>query len=99
MNAIILTIPYRHNIKGSNITFNNEIISFNRRLHKLKKIFLHLTVIVKNENRHLSHGLCLNNLGKEMLSINLVLKSFSLTEEKNDPSTNIRELKFHEVQP
>jgi hypothetical protein len=45
------------------------------------------------------HRLHLHNLGKEILSINLVLEIFILIEKKNSPITNIIELRYHETQP
>jgi hypothetical protein len=38
MIVILLTIPYRHDLKCPNITHNNEIINFNGKLLKLKKL-------------------------------------------------------------
>jgi hypothetical protein len=98
-NVILLTIPYRHDLKYFNTSLNNEIIIFNKKLLKLKKLFSHLTVIELNANRHLctKHGVHLNSVGKEILSLTLVLKIFSLIEEKNNLSTNIKELSYHET--
>jgi hypothetical protein len=77
-NVILLTIPFRHNLKDFNTSLNNEIITFN------KKLFPHLTVIELNTNKHLytKHGVQLNSLGKEILLLSLALKVFSLIEEK-----------------
>jgi hypothetical protein len=38
-NVILLTVPYRHDLKGPNIIFNDEIRNVNRKLLKLKKLF------------------------------------------------------------
>jgi lysophospholipase L1-like esterase len=83
-NVILLTIPYRHDLKDFNTSLNNEIIIFNKKLLKLEKLFPHLTVIELNTNKHLytKHGVHLNSLGKEILSLSLALKVFSLIEKK-----------------
>jgi hypothetical protein len=67
---------------------------------KLEKLFPHLTVIELNTNKHLytKHKVHLNSLGKKILSLSLALKVFSLIEEKNNLSTNITELSYHETQ-
>jgi hypothetical protein len=58
-------------------------------------------VIEINEYTQLytKHRLHLSNLGKEILSFNLLLEIFSLIEKKNSPNTNITELRNHEAQP
>jgi lysophospholipase L1-like esterase len=38
-NVILLTVPHRYDLKGPNITFNDEITDFNRKLLKLKSCF------------------------------------------------------------
>jgi hypothetical protein len=52
-----------------------------------------------NENRHLytKHGLHLSDLGKEILSFNLVLHIF--IEKENKFSTNVRALSYYGLQP
>jgi lysophospholipase L1-like esterase len=99
-NVILLTVPYRHDLQGPNIIFNDAIRNFNGKLLKLKKLFPHLRVVEVNENRHLytKHGLHLNDLGKEMLSFNLVLHIFSLIEKENNSSTNVIALRYYGVQ-
>jgi hypothetical protein len=71
-NVIPLAVPYRHDLKGVDITINEEITNFNRKLHKLIKLFPHLSVMEVDVNRHLytEHGLYLNGPRKEVLSIN-----------------------------
>jgi hypothetical protein len=98
--VILLTFPYRHDLKGPNITLNDEISNLDRKLLKLKKLFPHLSVVEINEKRHLytKHGLHLNRLGKEILSLNLALHIFSLIEKENNFNTNITALRYHEVQ-
>jgi hypothetical protein len=100
-NVIVLTVPYRHDLKASHSTLNDEIITFNRKLLKLSKLFPHLSVCEINEMRHLytNHGLHMNYLGKELLSLNLVLHIFSLIEKINNHSTNIIALGVHKVHP
>jgi hypothetical protein len=67
-NVIVLTVPHRHDLKGSHSTINNEIITFNIKLLKLSKLFPHLSVIEINETRNLytNHGLHMNHQGKEI---------------------------------
>ena len=38
-NLIVLTVPYRHDLRVFDSRINDEIISFNRKLHKLVKFF------------------------------------------------------------
>jgi lysophospholipase L1-like esterase len=68
-NVIVLTVPYRQDLKASHSTLNDEIITFNRKLLKLSKLFPHLSVFEINEMRHLytNHGLHMNHLGKEII--------------------------------
>jgi hypothetical protein len=98
--VVLLTVPYRHNLKGPNITLNDEISNLNRKLLKLKKLFPHISVVEINEKRHLytKHGLHLNRLGKEILSLNLAHHIFSLIEKENNFNTNIIALRYYEVQ-
>jgi lysophospholipase L1-like esterase len=83
-NVILLTVLYRHDLRGSNTIINEKIINFNRKLHKLTKLFLHLSVLEIDANRHLytKHGLHLNGLGKEFLFINLALQILSLLKKE-----------------
>jgi hypothetical protein len=78
--VIPLTVPHRHDLQGADIIINEEIRNLNRKLHKLIKIFPHPSVMEMDVNRHLytKHGLHLNGLGKEVLSINLALHILTL---------------------
>jgi hypothetical protein len=100
-NVILLTVPYRHDLECLNIILNDELRNLNRKLLKLKKLFPHLSVVEINETRHwyTKQGLHLNNLGKEILSFNLVLHIFSLIEKENNFHTNVIALRYYEVQP
>jgi hypothetical protein len=84
-NIILISIPYRHDIVNPLIKneINNEIKILNRKLHKLAKAFLHVNVIDVDSNRELftTHGLHLNNLGKEMLSNRLLCHIYSALKE------------------
>jgi hypothetical protein len=72
-NIVVLSIPYRYDIKYPYI--NNEIRSFNRKLLKFTKVFPHVSVLEIDNNRLLftKHGLHLNGLGEELLSNQLAL--------------------------
>jgi hypothetical protein len=72
---IPLTVPYRHDLKGADMAINEAITNCNRKLHKLVKLFPHLSVIEVDANRRLytEHGLHLNGLGKGVLSVNRLL--------------------------
>jgi hypothetical protein len=56
-------------------------------------------VVQTNERRHLytKHRFHVNRLSKQILALNIVLHIFSLLEQKNNLSTNIIALKYHEV--
>jgi hypothetical protein len=98
--VILLAVPYRHHLNVPNITLNDEISNLSRKLLKLKKLFQHISVVEINEKRHLytKHGLHLNRLGKEILSLNLAFHIVSLIEKENNFNTNIIALRYHEVQ-
>jgi hypothetical protein len=98
-NIILLTKTLHHDLSDSHTSLNNEITIFNKKLLKLGKVFSHLSVIEINTNKHLytNHGLHLNNLGKEILSLSLALKILSLVEQKENHSANVIELSYYEL--
>jgi hypothetical protein len=77
-NVIVLTVPIKYDLKDSHPTLNDEIINFNRKLMEFGKLFPQLSVVEISVGRHLynNHGIHMNHLGKEMLSLNLVLHIF-----------------------
>jgi lysophospholipase L1-like esterase len=44
-NVILLTIPFRHDLKAFNTALNKNITVFNKKLLKLEELFLHLSVV------------------------------------------------------
>jgi hypothetical protein len=86
--VILLTVPYRHDLNNSHISLNDEINNLNRKLFKLSKLFPHLSVVEINEERHLytKYGFHMNELGKQILSLNLVLHIFSFIGKDNNSS-------------
>jgi len=81
-NVTLISVPYRHDIPDYSHV-NNEIKTFNSKLLKLAKIFNHVNIIEPDNSRLLftRHGLHLNELGKELLSNQLVLNIFSVLRE------------------
>jgi hypothetical protein len=42
---ILLTVPYRHDLRVSDSKINDEIKTLNRKLHKLVKFFSHISIL------------------------------------------------------
>jgi len=66
---------------------NSEIISFNRKLKKMVKVYQHMSVLEMDNDRKLftNLGLHLNSQGKEVLSKLIVSHTYSVLEQKIDP--------------
>ena len=81
-NIILISVPYRHDAPVYSHV-NNKIKALNSKLLKLAKIFKHVNIIEPANNRLLftKHGLHFNELGKELLSNQLVLHILSVLEE------------------
>jgi hypothetical protein len=81
-NIILISVPYRHDaLVYSHV--NNKIKALNSKFLKLAKVFGHVHIIEPANNRLLfiKHGLHLSELGKELLSNQLVLHILSVLEE------------------
>jgi lysophospholipase L1-like esterase len=81
-NIILMSIPYRHDIMDYSYV-NKLIKSFNNKLFNLAKGFNHVSIIEIVNNRFLftKHGFNLNELGKELLSNQIVSHILSILEE------------------
>jgi hypothetical protein len=81
-NIILISVPYRNDIPDYSHV-NNKIKALNSKLLKTAKIFNHVNIIETSNNRLLftKHGLHLKELGKELLSNQLVLHIFSVLGE------------------
>jgi hypothetical protein len=68
-NVIVIKVPHRHDL-SPNSCVNQEVQVFNRRLDKLKKAYLNLSVVTVDSARDLftRHGLHLNAQGKEHIA-------------------------------
>ena len=82
-NIILISVPYRHDVQAYSHV-NNKIKPLNSKLLKLAKIFNHVNIIEPANNRLLftKHGLHLNELGKELLSNQLIVHILSVLEVK-----------------
>jgi hypothetical protein len=65
-NIFLMSVPPRHDLPEWSCE-NNEIKAFNRKLLKLMKPYNHVSIVTANTDRKFftSHGLHMNNLGKE----------------------------------
>lgn len=65
-NIIVVNIPHRYHLNRNSV-INLEIQAVNRKLHKMAKVFSHVTVVQIDLNRkHFTqHGMHLNKSGKE----------------------------------
>jgi hypothetical protein len=98
--VILLTIPVRHDLKGTNSNINKEIIKFNR-LSKLSKLFSHLSVLEMEVNRYYytKHGFHLNGSGQKMVSLKLAHLMLSFIKKSSNLSCNIIPMGYYEDQP
>lgn len=81
-NVVLVGIPYRYDLRSSQI--NSEIEIHNRKLGKLaKKKFSHVNVIKVDNSRqqYTTYEQHLNRLGKELLSSHLLLHIYSTLEK------------------
>lgn len=71
--VIIITAPHRHDLEA-NSCVNKEVKTFNRKLKKYVKAYKHVHVIDVDTNRgmYTTHGLHLNQKGKEHITIKVV---------------------------
>jgi hypothetical protein len=84
-NIILVTAPPRYDLMQSSCV-NSEIISFNRKLKKMVKVYQHRSVLEMDNDRKLPiHGLHLNGQGKEVLSKLTVSHIYAILEQKIDP--------------
>jgi len=67
-NVILMDVPLRYD-PGKRPHINEEIVNYNRKLHKVTKSFKHAKLIKSTTNRELftHHGLHLNKKGKEVV--------------------------------
>jgi len=81
-NVIILEVLVRYDT-GARSNINEQIDSFNKKLHKVIKSFMHVKLIKVTTNREdfTKHGLHLNSRGKEKMSKKL-LKHLSTPQKK-----------------
>ena len=70
---------------------NNKINSLNTKLKNMVRVYQHMSVLEIDNGRKLftSHGLNLNAQGKEALSKLIVSHTYSVLENKMDPSVNL----------
>jgi hypothetical protein len=52
-NLIMLTVPYRHDLRASDTRINDKIKSVNRKLHKLAKFFSYRSILEVDTERYL----------------------------------------------
>jgi hypothetical protein len=69
-NVILVEVPVRYDM-GARSPINEQIESYNRKLHKVTKSFTHVKLVKVTTNRDdfTKHGLHLNNKGKEKLQM------------------------------
>jgi hypothetical protein len=70
---------------------NNEIRSFNRKLMKSVRAYQHASILEMVSDRKLftNHGLHLNELGKEVLSKQIVSHTYAILDQKKDPPVSL----------
>jgi len=80
-------VPVRYDV-GIQSTINKQIESYNKKLHKIIKGFMHVQLIKVTTNREefTKHGLHLNWKGKEKMT-NELLKCLTITEKKQESVT------------
>jgi len=68
-NIMVMTAPHRHDLHGSSCV-NKEIVTYNRKLHKVVKTVGNVKIIqaTLNRNDFTRHGMHLNILGKEKMA-------------------------------
>jgi hypothetical protein len=85
-NVIIVTTPHRHDLEA-NSCVNNEVKTFNRKMKKYVKVYGHVHIIDVETNRRMftTHGLHLNNTGKEQITTKMVkvIKDISNGNQEN----------------
>jgi hypothetical protein len=90
-NIIILDAPHRHDL-GELSCVNKEVIVFNRKPHKVMKLFQHVQLLNMNVNRNFftRHGLRMNSSGKSCIS-GIIVKSISVlfSAKQDRPSINL----------
>jgi hypothetical protein len=98
--VILVRVPVRHDLEGTNCSINKEITKFNKKLCKLGKLFSHLSVPEIEENRHYytKHGFHLNGLGKKIVTLNLGLLIFSRIKKASNLSISNIPLEYYEAQ-
>ena len=73
--VILIDVPLRYD-PGKRPHINEEIMNYNRKLHKVTKCFKHVKLIKATNNREFftQHRLHLNKKGKEMMSNKIIEK-------------------------
>jgi hypothetical protein len=74
-NVILIDVPLRYD-PGKRSHINEEVVNYNRKLHKVTKSFKHAKLFKATTNRELftQHGLHLNKKGKEIMSNEIIEK-------------------------
>ena len=74
-NVILIDVPLRYD-PGKRPHINEEIMNYNRKLHKVTKCFKHVKLVKATINREFftQHRLHLNKKGKEMMSNKIIEK-------------------------
>jgi hypothetical protein len=69
-NIFLVSVPHRHDLCDWSCV-NREVQSFNRKLEKYMKCFKHVKVVNVDRKREnfTTHGLHMNNMGKEKVSL------------------------------
>jgi lysophospholipase L1-like esterase len=85
-NIILISVPHRHNLVYWSCV-NKEVETFNRKLIKLIKPLEHVLIAKSESNRNYftSHGLHLNNKGKEQVAreVSKVITTMFLEQIEN----------------
>jgi len=86
-NVKVLEVPVRYDV-GIQSTINRQIESYNKKLHKIIKGYMHVQLIKVTTNREefTKHGLHLNWKGKEKMT-NELLKYLTITQKKQESVT------------
>jgi lysophospholipase L1-like esterase len=95
-NIILMNLPYRYDLPNS-IAVNRTITSLNRKLKKTLKAFPHTYFMEMDNTRTLftSHGLHMNNLGKQLVTCQIATFLYSTFEQKKSPPIS---LSWYELQ-
>jgi hypothetical protein len=83
---MVVTAPYRYDLQESSCV-NNEIVVFNRKLHKVAKSAGNVKILQSTLNRNdfTHHGMHLNVSGKEKVAKLTGETMFNLSQGKKKP--------------